>query len=173
MSLIIVRMKMASSQTSTVWFTGSSPLASDDRREQGVHVEQDEVLVCADADRSHQTGVNTRKIPAFHHRGRGDLEEVQDLPYAESVIASLHFKDDNRSFIGMTALLLQQEVPVENGEQAAPDVYQPFDGIRNTRNSGSRKAREDLTHDPCRGRADNLTDSKDDGVERGGVSHLY
>ena len=40
-------------------------------------------------------------------------------------------------------------------------------------NSGGRQAGEDLTHDPCRGRADNLTDAKDDGVERGGVSHLY
>ena len=67
----------------------------------------------------------------------------------------------------------QQQVPVEYGKQAAPDVDQPFDRVRHTRDPGSRKAREDLTHDPCRGRADNLTDSKNDGVERGGVSHLY
>jgi hypothetical protein len=69
--------------------------------------------------------------------------------------------------------LLKQEVPVEYGEQAAPDVHQSFNRIRHTGNAGGRQARENLTHDPCRGRADNLTDSKDDGVERGRVSHLY
>jgi hypothetical protein len=64
-------------------------------------------------------------------------------------------------------------VSVEHSQQAASNVDQPFDRVRYSGNSGSRKAREDLTHDPCRGRADNLTNAKDDGVKRGGVSHLY
>ncbi len=72
-----------------------------------------------------------------------------------------------------TSLLVQQQVTVDHGEQAAADVHQPFDRVRHARDPGSRQAREDLTHDPCRGRADNLTDSKDYGVKRGRVSHLY
>ena len=40
---------------------------------------------------------------------------------------------------------------IENGEEGATDVDQPFDRLRHTRNSGSREARQDLTHDPCRG----------------------
>jgi hypothetical protein len=64
-------------------------------------------------------------------------------------------------------------VPIQHGQEAATDVYQPFDRVRNPGDTGSRQAGEDLTHDPCRGRADYLTDSKDDGMERGRVSHLY
>ena len=68
MSLIIVRMKMASSQTSTVWFTDclranervGNHLGSDDRRKEGVYVEQDEVPVSAEADRLDQAGIDPR-----------------------------------------------------------------------------------------------------------------
>jgi hypothetical protein len=120
-----------------------------------------------------QTRVDSREIPPLDNRGRGNLEEVQDLPHTETVVAPPHFEDDNGPLIGGAPFLLKQEVPIEYGKEAAPNVYQPFDRVRHTRNSGSRKAREDLTHDPCRGRADNLTDSKNDGVERGRVSHLY
>jgi hypothetical protein len=59
---------------------------------------------------------------------------------------------------------LQEKVAVENGEQAAPDVHQPLHLLGHPRNTGGRKAREDLTHDPCRGRAVYVTDSKDDGM---------
>jgi hypothetical protein len=120
-----------------------------------------------------QTRVDPRKVSTLDNRGSGNLEKVQDLPHPEPVVAPPHFEDDNGAFIRGTPFLLKQEVPIEYGKQAAPDVHQPFDRVRHTRNSGSREAREDLTHDPCRGRADNLTDSKNDGVERGRVSHLY
>ena len=62
---------------------------------------------------------------------------------------------------------------IEHGQQGPPDVDQPFDRLGDTRNPGGRQARQDLTHDPCRGRANKRTDAKNDGVERGGVSHLY
>lgn len=120
-----------------------------------------------------QLRVDSGQLPAFDHRAGGDLEEIQNLTYAETVTAAPHFEYDDRTLIRRPPLLLQQEMPVEDGEQAATDVNQSFDRVRHAGNSGSRQAGEDLTHDPCRGRADNLTDSKDDGVKRGRVSHLY
>jgi hypothetical protein len=39
--------------------------------------------------------------------------------------------------------------------------------------AGVRQARQDLPHDPCRGRANKRTDPKDDGVQRLRISHLY
>ena len=131
------------------------------------------MLVRADSDRLHQPGIHPRQVSAFHHRGGWNFEKVENLPDAETIGAPSNFEDDNGSLIGGTPILFQQEVAIEYGQQAAPDVYQPFNRIRNTRYTGGRKAREDLTHDPCRGRANNLTDAKYDGVERGGVSHLY
>ena len=73
----------------------------------------------------------------------------------------------------LPALLLEEDVAIEHGEQGAPHVDQPFDRLGHTRNPGGRQARQDLTHDPCRGRANKRTDAKKDGVERGRVSHLY
>src|SRR3954471_23553036 len=107
MSLIMVRMKMASSQTSTVWFTDFLPLASDDRREQGVHVEQDEVLIRADPHRLDQAGIDSWKLSPLDHRGSGNFEEVQDLPDTEPVVAPPHFQDDNGALIGGTPFLLK------------------------------------------------------------------
>jgi hypothetical protein len=86
---------------------------------------------------------------------------------------TLNVEHDDGALVGRSPLLLQEKMSIEHGQQAAPDVHQPLDFVRHPGNSGGRKAGEDLTHDPCRGRADNLTDSKDDGVKRGRVSHLY
>jgi hypothetical protein len=166
-------MKMASSQTSTVWFTDYLPLASDDRREHGLDVEQDEMPVRLESDGLDQAGVYSGKLPAFDYRSSRDLEKVQHLTHAEPIALALNLEHDNGALVGRPAILLQEQVSIEYGEQASAYVDQPLDRVRHPRNSGSRKAGEDLTHDPCRGRADNLTDSKDDGVKRGGVSHLY
>ena len=126
-----------------------------------------------ESDRLDQLRVNTGELPAFDDRAGGDLEEIQDLTDAKTVTAAPYLEYDDRTLVRRPPLLLQQEMPVEDGEEAATDVDQPFDRVRHAGNSGSRQAGEDLTHDPCRGRADNLTDSKDDGVKRGRVSHLY
>jgi hypothetical protein len=131
------------------------------------------VLVRADPDRFDEPGIYSGQVPPLNDRSGWNFEEVEDLTDPQAVIASFDLEDDDGTLIGGTPILLQQQVAIEYGQQAAPDVHQPFNRIRNTRYTGSRKAREDLTHDPCRGRADNLTDPKDDGVERGGVSHVY
>ena len=70
-------------------------------------------------------------------------------------------------------LLVEEHVAVEHGEQGAADVDQPFDRLVDPRNAGGRQARQDLPHDPCRGRANKRTDPKNDGVERLRISHLY
>jgi len=94
MSLIIVRMKMASSQTRTVWDTANPPSVYSrynqatgrppagggcsrwrhppaglsvrpyDRREERVDVEQNEVLVVPDPHRPDQPGIDPRQIGA-------------------------------------------------------------------------------------------------------------
>ena len=151
----------------------SAHLSSGDRREQRVYVKQNEMLVETLADSLDQTGVDPGQIPAFDHRARGYLEEVENLADSQPVTAALHLEDDDCALVGREPGLLQQQVPVQDRKQAATDVHEPFDRVRHTWNPGGRKAREDLTHDPCRGRADYLTDSKDDGVKRGRVSHLY
>jgi hypothetical protein len=152
---------------------GSAHLGSDDRREQRVYVEQDEMLVGSEANRLHQSGVDPGQVPAFDYRRRRHLEEVQYLADSQAVGAAFDLEDHNCALVRLIAGLFQQQMPVEHREQTASNIYQPFDGVRHTGDPGSRQAREDLTHDPCRGRADNLTDSKDDGVKRGRVSHLY
>ena len=131
------------------------------------------MLVRAGSDRLYEPGIDTGQVSPLDNRRGGNLEEVQNLPDTEAVVAPSDLENDNGPLVRGTRILLQQEVPIEYGQQAAPDIHQPFNRIRHTRYAGGRKAREDLTHDPCRGRADNLTDAKNDGVERGGVSHLY
>ena len=123
--------------------------------------------------RLHQPRVDARELSPLHNRSFGNLEEVQDLPDPEPVAPTLNVEHDDCALVGRSPLLLQEKMSIEHGQQAAPDVHQPLNFVRHPGNSGGRKAGEDLTHDPCRGRADNLTDSKDDGVKRGRVSHLY
>jgi hypothetical protein len=131
------------------------------------------VLVRSDAHGFDEAWVDTRKVPPFDDGSCRDLEEVEHSADSQAVVASFDLENDDRALIRLPPLLLEQQMSIQDREEAATDVHQPFDRVRHTRNSGSRKAREDLTHDPCRGRADNLTDSKYDGVERGRVSHLY
>lgn len=131
------------------------------------------MLVGSESDGLDQARVHPGQVPAFDHGAGWQLQKIEHLPDSEAVAPSLHLEHDDGALIDLSALLLQKQVPIEHGQEAATNVYQPFDRVWDTRNAGSRQAREDLTHDPCRGRADNLTDSKDDGVERGRVSHLY
>lgn len=131
------------------------------------------MLVRVQADRLYQSRVDPGQVPAFDHRACGNFEEVEYLADPQPVAAALDLDDDNCALIRRASGLLQQDVSIEHREEAAANIYQPLDRTRHAWNSGSRQAREDLTHDPCRGRADNLTDAKDDGVKRGRVSHLY
>ena len=131
------------------------------------------MLVRADPNGLHQPGVDPREITALDNGTGRNLEKVQNLPHPETIIPAPHLQHDDGPLVGGATLLLKKKVPVDHSEETAPDVDQPLNRLRHTRNSGGRKAGKDLTHDPCRGRANNLTDSKDDGVERGRVSHLY
>src|SRR5438034_11791705 len=67
MSVIIVRMKMASSQTRTVWLTARS-LSSQNRPQQRRHIQQDEQLTVAASHRSDQRGVDPAQPGAVFQR---------------------------------------------------------------------------------------------------------
>ena len=103
----------------------------------------------------------------------GDLEEVDHLTDAQPVPAARHLDDHDGALVLRLARLLEEHMAIEHGQQGPADVHQPFDRLGHPGNPGSREARQDLTHDPCRGRANKRTDAKNDGVERRGVSHLY
>ena len=131
------------------------------------------MLAVADAHRLDQPRVDPRQVGALGDRALGDLEEVQHLPDAHPVPAARHVHHDDGALIPRQTRLLEEHMTIEHGQQGATDVHQPFDRLGHPWNPGSRQARQDLTHDPCRGRANKRTDAKNDGVQRGGVSHLY
>src|SRR5437762_4085720 len=68
MSLIIVRMKMASSQTRTVWLTARS-LGSQNRAQQRRNIEYDEQVSVPPAHRADQRGIDARQIVPVLQRG--------------------------------------------------------------------------------------------------------
>ncbi len=131
------------------------------------------MLAVAHTDRLDQTGVDAGQLGPFGDHVSGKLEEVDHLPHPEPVPAAADLDDHDGPFVVLSAWLLEEDVAIEHGEQGAPHVDQPFDRLGNPGDAGSRQARQDLTHDPCRGRANKRTDAKNDGVERGRVSHLY
>src|SRR5438093_4508165 len=67
MSLIIVRMKIASSQTRTVWLTARS-LGSQNRAQQRRDIEDDEHLAVPPAHRADQCGIDARQpVPVLQN----------------------------------------------------------------------------------------------------------
>ena len=129
--------------------------------------------VVVQAHRADQPGIDSGQVGSLRHRLLGHLEEVQHLADAQPVPAARHLEQHDRALVVRSPLLLQEHVAVEHGEQRAADVDQPFDRLVDPRDAGGRQARQDLPHDPCRGRANKRTDAKDDGVERLRISHLY
>jgi hypothetical protein len=127
----------------------------------------------ADPDRLDQPGVHPWELGSGGDRPLRHLEEVEHLPDREPVPAPADLEEDDRALILGPAGLGQEDVAIEDGEQGATNVHQPIDRLGDPRNTGGRQAGEDLPHDPCRGRANQRTDAKDDGVERRRVSHLY
>ena len=108
--------------------------------------------------------IDTRQIGARRDRLLGDFEEVQHLAHSQSVAPSSDLDQDDRPLVLRSALLLQEDVTIQDGEEGSSNVDQAFDRLGHARNPGSREARQDLTHDPCRGRANKRTDAKNDGV---------
>jgi len=124
-------------------------------------------------DGLHQPGIDPRQVRPFGDRLFRHLEEVQHLADGQPVAPACDLDDDDGPFIPVLSRLLEENVTVEHGEEGSPNVDQPFDRLGHARYPGGREARQDLPHDPCRGRANKRTDAKNDGVERGRVSHLY
>ncbi len=122
------------------------------------------MLLTADPHRADQPGIDTGQIGARRNRLLGDFQEVQYLAHSQPVAPSGHLDQDDRTLVLRSALLLQEDVTIQYGEEGSPDVDQAFHRLSHTRDPGDREARQDLTHDPCRGRANQRTDSKDDGV---------
>ena len=151
----------------------ASESAADDRRHQRINVEQNEVLAVADPDRLDETGIDPRQIGPLGDRVPRDLEEVDHLTNTDAVSAACHFNDHDGALVVLAARLLEEDVTIEYGEQGSSDVDKSFDCFRHSGNASGREARQDLTHDPCRGSANKRTDAKNDGVQRRGVSHLY
>ncbi len=86
------------------------------RREERIHVEQDEVLVVPDPDRAYQPGIDSRQVGTRRHGVFGHLEKVDHLPYAQSIAAAGHLHNHDRALVRHFPPLLEEDVAVENGE---------------------------------------------------------
>ena len=95
---------------------------------------------------------------------RRDLEKIDHLPDPDPVAPAAHVNHHDGSLVILPPRLLEEDVAIEHGEQGATDVDQAFDRVRHPRDAGGREARQDLTHDPCRGSANKRTDAKNDGM---------
>ena len=122
------------------------------------------MLVVAYAHGLHQPRVDAREVRPFGHGVGRDLEEVDHLPDPDPLPPARHVDDDDRSLVALPPWLLEEYVAIEHGEQGAADVHQPLDRLSDPGDAGGREARQDLTHDPCRGSANKRTDAKNDGV---------
>src|SRR6266508_2532752 len=101
-SVIIVRMKMASSQTRTVWLTARS-LSGQNRAQQRRHVQYDEQLTIAPPHRADQDGIDPRETLAVFQRRVGPRQHVHHLVndkadqlLAAVVLVTLSHLEDNR-----------------------------------------------------------------------------
>jgi hypothetical protein len=62
---------------------------------------------------------------------------------------------------------------IEHRQERAPDVHDATDSRPDAGNPGSRQRRQDFSHNPCRGAANQGPDAEYDGVQNRVVSHLY
>src|SRR5581483_11020176 len=126
MSLIIVRMKMASSQTRTVWPTHPS-LGRQDRSQQRVGIEHHEQLPGAPPHRVHQRGVHAGQgLPALQGVRPGG-EKVHHLVdrEAEDPLAPVHLEENGGLRRRRRRLLPERPPPLHHGHQRAPHVGEP------------------------------------------------
>src|SRR6266576_298213 len=107
MSVIIVRMKMASSQTRTVWLTARS-LSSQNRPQQRRHIQQDEQLTVTPSHRSDQRGVDPGQPGAVFQR----RVPASRFPHCQHVDDFVHRKADQlaiRSALTFTFAQLEDD----------------------------------------------------------------
>jgi hypothetical protein len=110
-------------------------------------------------------------LPRGHGIG-GDVEEVQDFADQEPASLLSPLEHYQRSLVLGLSLANQQGVRVEDGEQGAPYVDETTYRVTDAGNARRRKRRKYFPHNPCRNGANQVTDSENDGAERGGIRHL-
>src|SRR5437870_8380246 len=200
MSVIIVRMKMASSQTRTVWLTGRS-LRSQNRAQQRRDVQHDEQLTIAPADGAHQGRIDAGKTltifqrrltPCQHvhhlvHRKADQLPTrrsppaaVPQLTSARRVLRLAQLENDRRAcaacFWGWCwreGREAQRAPPFHDRHQCAADIHEPRDDRGRARNTRRWEARENLPHLVHVGRADQCSHAEHEqsGGDEASFSH--
>src|SRR5229473_743686 len=170
-SVIIVRMKMASSQTRTVWLTARS-LRSQNRAQQRRDVQHNKQLTVAPADGPHQRGVDAGKTLALFQRGLPDRQHVQHLVHCKAnqfpscpltvsrVLAFAHLEDERRACRACfwrwgwgEGREAQGTPPFHDRHQCAADIHEPRHDRGRARDTRRWEARENLPHLVHLGRA--------------------
>src|SRR5690242_1387281 len=168
MSVIIVRMKMASSQTRTVWLTARS-LSSQNRAQQRGDVQHDEQLVALPAvpspDRPHQRGIDAGKTTTILQRRIAHRHHVDHLVYrkADQFLAiplrrpvpspRCDLEDEGRTgafrlcWLGGLGGGGGKRTPAfHDRHQCAADIHEPRHDRGRARDTRRWKARENLPH---------------------------
>src|SRR5882762_458076 len=171
MSVIIVRMKMASSQTRTVWLTARS-LRRQNRTQQRRDVQHDEQLTIAPADGPHQRRIDAGQTLTIFQRGLTARQHVHHLIHREAdqlpphpvapvarlppvprLLAFAEFEDDRRAcgacFWGWRwreGREAQRTPPFHDRHQCAADIHEPRHDRGRARDTRRWEARENLPH---------------------------
>src|SRR6266550_156320 len=146
MSVIIVRMKMASSQTRTVWLTARS-LRRQNRAQQRRDVQHDEQLTIAPADGAHKRRIDAGKTLTIFQRGLTDRQHVHHLVHRKAdqlpaspsrlspvprVLGLAQFEDDRRAdgacfwrWGWREGREAQRTPPFHDRHQCAADIHEP------------------------------------------------
>src|SRR6267154_791982 len=180
MSVIIVRMKMASSQTRTVWVTARS-LRRQNRSYQRRHVEYNEQLTVPPAHRAHERRIDPgqpravleRRVAARQHvRHRIHCKANHPL-LAIAVLTAGDLEDDRRA-VGFRLFrrcrggstwrglggLPQRAPPFHDRHQRAADIHEPRHDRWRARNARRWEARKNLPHLVYLGRTHQSPDSE-------------
>src|SRR6266545_876757 len=165
MSVIIVRMKMASSQTRTVWLTARS-LRRQNRAQQRRDVQHDEQLAVQSADGPHQRRIDAGKTFAIFQCGLAARQHVHHLVHRKAnqfsptpllpvprPVDLAQFEDDRRAcrpcFWGWRwgeGREAQRTPPFNDRHQCAADIHEPRHDRGRARDTRRWEARENLPH---------------------------
>src|SRR5436190_8555448 len=165
MSVIIVRMKMASSQTRTVWLTARS-LRRQNRTQQRRDVQNDEQLTITPADRPHQGRIDAGETLTIFQPGLAARQHIHHLVHRKAdqllarppafvarILTLAQFEDDGRArgagFWGWgwrRRREAQRTPPFYDRHQRAADIHEPRHDRGRARDTRRWEARENLPH---------------------------
>src|SRR5713101_3514886 len=173
MSVIIVRMKMASSQTRTVWLTARS-LRSQNRAQQRRDVQHDEQLTIAPADGAHQGRIDAGKTLTIFQRRLTPCQHVHHLVHRKAdqlptrrspapavplltsvrrVLRLAQLENDRRAcgacfwrWGWREGREAQRTPPFHDRHQCAADIHEPRHDRGRARDTRRWEARENLPH---------------------------